>query len=344
MIQPYIPPELNVLPLQDTVIYPHIIVPLLITREELVRMVDEVLMGDRMVAAVASMEESEAPTPEQLYKVGTAAAIIRMLKIPDGSMQLFLQGVQRVRISEFTQKEPTARAKVEAIQETMQKGVELEGLARNVLAQFEKMVSMAPYLPNEIFVAAMNIGEPNNLADFIAANINITLPEKQELLEAVDVSERLQQLTVYLNKEIEILEIGSKIQSQIQTEMSKSQREFFLREQLKAIQKELGEVDEKTMEVNEFKEKIEQSGMPPEARKEAERELDRLERMPVAAAEYTVARTYLEWLIELPWQMTTEDHLDIARARRSSTRTITTWRRSRSASSSTWPCASSRRT
>ena len=175
---------------------------------------------------------------------------------------------------------------------------------------------MAPYLPNEIFVAAMNIGEPNNLADFIAANINITLPEKQDLLEAVDVSQRLQKLTVYLNKEIEILEIGSKIQTQIQTEMSKSQREYFLREQLKAIQSELGEVDEKTMEANEFREKIEGSGMPPEARKEAERELDRLERMPVAAAEYTVARTYLEWLTGLPWQVSTEDNLDINRARR----------------------------
>jgi ATP-dependent Lon protease len=316
MIEPYIPPELFVLPLQDTVIYPHIIVPLLVSREELVRMIDEVLMGDRMVAAVASQVETEAPSTDQLYSVGTAAAVIRMLKIPDGSMQLFLQGVQRVRITGYTQQQPVARAKVEAVREVMEKGVEMEGLTRNVLAQFEKMVSMAPYLPNEIYIAAMNIGEPNNLADFIAANINISLPEKQELLEAVDVGSRLQKLTVYLNKEIEILEIGSRIQSQIQTEMSKSQREYFLREQLKAIQSELGEVDEKTMEVNEFREKIEQSGMPPEARKEAERELDRLERMPVAAAEYTVARTYLEWLTSLPWQVSTEDHLDIPRARK----------------------------
>jgi len=314
-MEPYIPPELNVLPLQDTVIYPHIIVPLLVTREELVRMIDEVLTGDRMVAAVASREEVEDPSPDQLYPVGTAAAIIRMLKIPDGSMQLFLQGVQRIRIIEYTQREPTLRARVEPLREMLEKSVEIEALARNVLAQFKNMVSLAPYLPNEIFIAAMNIGEPHNLADFIAANININVQEKQELLEAVDVKERLKRLTVFLNREIEILEIGSKIQSQIQTEMSKSQREYFLREQLKAIQSELGEVDEKTMEVNEFREKIEQSGMPPEARKEAERELNRLERMPVAAAEYTVARTYLEWLTSLPWQVSTEDNLDIERAR-----------------------------
>ena len=315
MAEPYIPEVLPVLPLKDTVIYPHIIVPLLITREEYVKLIDDALTADRLVAAVASKEEVETPQPEQIYDIGTAAAIIRMLKLPDGSMQLFVQGVQRIRLVEYVQRQPYLKARVEKVREVMEDSVELEGLARNVLTQFKKMVSLAPYLPNEIFIAAMNIGEPNNLSDFIASNINISLEEKQELLEALDVKTRLEKLTVFLNKEIEILEIGSKIQSEVQTEMSKSQREYFLREQLKAIQKELGEVDERTMEINEFREKIEQSGMPEAARKEAERELDRLSKMPVAAAEYTVARTYLEWLTSLPWNVSTEDNLDIARAR-----------------------------
>ncbi len=315
-MEPYIPPELPVLPLRDTVIYPHIIVPLLIIREDLIRMIDDVLTTNRMVAAVASKGDVEEPGPDDLYQIGTAAAIIRMLKIPDGTMQLFVQGVQRIRIKEYVQREPYAKARVEPIKEIIEGTVEMEALARNVLSQFKNMVSLAPYLPNEIVIAAMNINEPNNLADFIAANINISMEEKQQLLEAISVKERLEKLTVYLNKEIEILEIGSKIQSEIQTEMSKSQREYFLREQMRAIQKELGEVDEKTMEINEFREKIEKSGMPEEARKEAERELDRLAKMPVAAAEYTVARTYLEWLTSLPWQVSTEDKLDIEAARK----------------------------
>ena len=316
MTEPYIPEVLPVLPLKDTVIYPHIIVPLLITREEYVKLIDDALTADRLVAAMASKEEVETPEPSQIYDIGTAAAIIRMLKLPDGSMQLFVQGVQRIRIVEYVESQPYLKAKVEKAQEIIEESVELEGIARNVLTQFKKMISLAPYLPNEIFIAAMNIAEPNNLADFIASNINIDLEEKQELLEALDVKDRLEKLTVFLNKEIEILEIGSKIQSEVQTEMSKSQREYFLREQLKAIQKELGEVDERTLEINEFREKIEQSGMPEGARKEAEREMDRLAKMPVAAAEYTVARTYLEWLTSLPWNLSTEDNLDIKRARK----------------------------
>ncbi len=315
MQEPYIPDILPVLPLKETVIYPHIIVPLLITREEYVKLIDDALTADRLVAAVASKEEVEAPEPEQVYNIGTAAAIIRMLKLPDGSMQLFVQGVQRIRILEYVQRQPHLKARVEKVKEVVEESVELEGIARNVLTQFKKMVSLAPYLPNEIFIAAMNIGEPNNLADFIASNINIEMEEKQELLETLDVKERLEKLTVFLNKEIEILEIGSRIQSEVQTEMSKSQREYFLREQLKAIQKELGEVDERTMEISEFREKMDEIGIPEAARKEAERELDRLAKMPVAAAEYTVARTYLEWLTSLPWNVSTEDNLDIKRAR-----------------------------
>ncbi|OFW56364.1 MAG: endopeptidase La [Candidatus Solincola sediminis] len=314
MTEPYIPDELPVLPLKDTVIYPHIIVPLLITEEYLVKLIDDALSADRMVVAVATKEEVDRPAPGQIYDIGTAAAIIRMLKLPDGSMQLFMQGIQRVHILEFIQEDPYLKAKLEKVKEVLEPSVEIEGLARNVLNLFKNMVTLAPYLPNEIFIAAMNITDPNNLADFIASNINISIQEKQELLEALDVKDRLEKLTVFLNKELEILEIGSKIQSQVQTELSKSQREYVLREQMKAIQKELGEEDERTMEINEFREKIDKSGMPEEARKEAERELDRLTRMPAAAAEYTVSRTYLEWLTSLPWKESTPDNLEIDQA------------------------------
>jgi ATP-dependent Lon protease len=314
MTEPYIPEVLPVLPLRETVIYPHIIVPLLVSEEYLVKLIDDALSADRLVAAVATKEDVERPNPEQLYEIATAAAVIRMLKLPDGSVQLFLQGVQRIKIVEYTEEEPYLKAKVEKIQEVVEESVEIEGLARNVLNLFRNMVSMAPYLPNEILIAAMNISEPTNLADFIASNVNISVVEKQELLEAIDVKDRLEKLTVFLNKELEILEVGSKIQSQVQTELSKTQREYVLREQMKAIQKELGEEDERTMEINEFREKIDQSGMPDDARKEAERELDRLSKMPPAAAEYTVSRTYLEWLTSLPWKESTQDNLDIEQA------------------------------
>ncbi len=312
--EPKVPSELAILALKDTIIYPHIIAPLLVTREESVKLVEDALASERIVGVAAAKQEVDVPQPEHLYKVGTAVAIIRMMKIPDGSMQLFVQGIERIGIDEYTQTDPYPKAKVRVLEESLERDVQLEGMARNVLAQFQKMVELAPYLPNEIFIAAMNISEPNNLADFIAANININTDEKQQLLEALEVKKRLELLTTFLNKEVEILEIGSKIQSDVQTELSKSQREYFLREQMKAIQRELGETDERTIEINEFKEKIEKSGMPEEARKEAERELDRLEKMPVAAAEYTVSRTYLEWLTSLPWTEGTEDNLDIKNA------------------------------
>ncbi|MHB8781679.1 MAG: LON peptidase substrate-binding domain-containing protein, partial [Candidatus Geothermincolia bacterium] len=315
-VEPRVPSELPILALKDTVIYPHIIAPLLVTREESVKLVEDALASERIMGVSASREEVDVPQPEQLYSVGTAVAIIRMMKIPDGSMQLFVQGIERIGIGEYLQREPYPKARVEVLEESIEKDVQMEALARNVLSQFRKMVELAPYLPNEIFIAAMNISEPNNLADFIGANININLEEKQQLLEALQVQKRLELLTSFLNREVQILEIGSKIQSDVQTELSKSQREYFLREQLKAIQKELGETDEREMEITEFREKIERSGMGEEARKEAERELDRLARMPAAAAEYTVARTYLEWITTLPWSVHTEDKLEIPEAQR----------------------------
>ena len=305
--------ELPIMPLEDTVIYPHIVAPLLVTEEHLVKLIDDALAGDRIVGIVASKEE-ETSDLENLYDIGSAVAVARMFKLPDGNVQLLVQGISRIRVKEFTQNEPYLKAKVERLSDRMDDTVELEGLARNALNLFRKIVKLAPYLPDELFAAAMNVGEPNDLSDFLAANINLDTAQKQELLEELDVKDRLRDLTVFLNHEVEVLEIGSRIQDQVQSELSKGQREFFLREQLKAIQKELGEADEKTTEMNELREAIEESGMSEEALKEAERELDRLANMPSAAAEYIVARTYLDWMVNLPWSVSTEDNLDVKRA------------------------------
>jgi ATP-dependent Lon protease len=310
--------ELPILPLKDTVVYPHIVAPLLVTEEPLVKLIDDALAGDRIVGLLTAKEdvEDDIPSSEQLYDVGSAVAVARMFKLPDGKMQLLVQGIARIKVGEYTGKSPYLRAKVERLRDELEEGVEVEGLARNALNLFRQIVNLAPYLPEEILIAAMNVGEPNDLSDFLAANINLDTKQKQELLEELNIKERLRKLTVFLNHEVEVLEIGSRIQDQVQSELGKGQREFFLREQLKAIQKELGELDEKTVEVNELREAIDASGMTEEARKEADRELDRLANMPAAAAEYTVARTYLDWMINLPWQKSTEDNLDVKRAAR----------------------------
>ncbi|MDD5747887.1 MAG: endopeptidase La [Actinomycetota bacterium] len=310
--------ELPIMPVKDTVVYPHIVAPLLVEEGHLIKLMDDALAGDRTVGMVAARGNEENPSPEDLYEVGTAVAVARMFKLPDGKMQLLVQGVARIRITEYVETHPYLKAKVERLRDVMDEkdSVEIEGLARNCLNLFRKIVSLAPYLPDEIFIAAMNVGEPNDLADFLAANINLDAEQRQAILEELDVKERLKKLTVLLNREVEVLEVGSRIQNQVQSELSKGQREFFLREQLKAIQKELGELDEKSMEIKEIKEAIEKSGMPEEARKEAERELERLENMPQAAAEYTVARTYLDWMVNLPWKESTEDNLDVKRAAR----------------------------
>jgi ATP-dependent Lon protease len=238
-----------------------------------------------------------------------------MFKLPDGSVRVFFQGLSRIRLKEITQVEPYMKAKIEVVEDKIEKTTELEALIRNLTRLFQRVVELAPNLPSELNIAVLNIPDPGSLADFIAAHINLNLEEKQEILEAIDVTERIKKLTTFVNRELEVLELGSKIQSEAKEEMTKAQREFYLREQLKAIQRELGEADERTLEITELKEKIAQAKLPPEASKEAERELDRLAKMPPAAAEYTVSRTYLDWLINLPWSKSTEDNLDISQAR-----------------------------
>ncbi len=301
-------------PSGQTVVYPAIIIPLGTAEEKLVRLVDEAASKDKFVGFFAQRPGSEAPLPESLYSVGTVAVIARMFKLPDGSIRAFFQGISRARIKEITQVEPYLKAKIEVLEDRVERTTELEALTKNLLSLFQRAVELAPNLPAELGIAALNIAEPGTLADFVAAHISLKPEEAQEILETLDVSERIKKLTAFLNRELEVLELGSKIQSQVKQEMDKAQREYFLREQLKAIQKELGELDERTMEINELRTKIAEANMPPEAQKEAERELDRLAKMPPAAAEYTVSRTYLDWLISLPWSKSTEDNLDIAKA------------------------------
>ncbi|MBC7319270.1 endopeptidase La [bacterium] len=311
-----IPEILPILPLRETVIFPAMVAPIVVGREKSIKLIDDVAVGSKIFGVVTQKDpQIDEPNPDQVYHIGTACTIIRMLKFPDGTTRLLVQGISRIRINQFTETEPYFKANIEPIQEVYELTIEIQGLMRNALDLFQKVVSMAPYLSEEAYITAMNINEPNRLADFIAANLNISTAQKQEVLETIDVKERLQKVTYFLNSEIQILEVGRQIQSEIKTEMDKRQREYILREQLKAIQKELGELDQQTKEINELREKIENAGMPEEVRKEAERELDRLSQMMPGAAEYTVSRTYLDWLINLPWSKSTEDNLDIERAR-----------------------------
>ncbi len=307
-----IPEELPILPQNEVVVYPSLIVPLGTSDEKVVNLIDETAAGDKLVGFFAQRPDSKETT--DLYSIGTAALIARMFKLPDGSIHVFFQGLSRIGLKEIIQSEPYIKAKVEVIEDKVEKTTELEALTKNLTNLSQKMIELAPNLPSELSVAVLNIPDPGNLADLVAAHINLNLEERQQILEAIDVTERIKRLTSFVNRELEVLELGSKIQAEAKEEMTKAQREFYLREQLKAIQKELGEGDERTAEINELKEKIAEAKLPPEANKEAERELDRLAKMPPAAAEYTVSHTYLDCLINLPWSKSTEDNLDISQA------------------------------
>lgn len=314
-----LPDVLSILPIRETVLFPHAVLPLAVAREASVRLVDDAASGSRIVGLVTQRDaQVEDPTPSDLHRYGTATLIHRVLKYPDGTIRAVVQGLERIRIVEIIQEKPFLRARVEELHEVEpeEKDLETEALARNALGLFQKIVSLSPTLPDDLVAMAMQNAGGGRLADFIASSLpSLRTAAKQELLETLDVKLRLQKLTAHLAKETELLELGSKIQSQIQSEMTKSQREYYLREQMKAIQKELGESDERTQEIEALRKKIEDVGMPDEAKKEALRELDRLAKMPPAAAEYTVARTYLDWLIAVPWRKETEDQIDIARAR-----------------------------
>jgi ATP-dependent Lon protease len=313
-----IPDILSILPLRGTVVFPHAVVPLAAGRPSSLRLIEEALQGGRIVGAVMQHDAAEEnPRVEGLHRVGAAALVHKAMKQSDGALRLVVRGLARFRIVEIVQERPFLRARIERLEEAVgAPSLETEALARSASSLFQKVVALSPMLPDELANVATAAEGPGALADLIAASLPILSPAlKQELLETVDVSERLKKLVGALGKEAEVLELGSKIQSEVQSEVSKTQREYYLREQLKAIQKELGEGDERTQEIDEIRRKVESAGMPEEAKREALRELDRLAKMPPAAAEYTVARTYIDWLAAMPWSQETTDSVDIEAAR-----------------------------
>jgi len=314
-----VPEVLSILPLRDTVLFPQAILPLAAGRDASVRLIEDAVRTGRLIGVFGQRDPSrEDPQESDLHRVGTVATIHKMAKQPDGTVRLVVQGLARVRIVEMTQRRPFLQARVEQVADiTPAAGdLEAEALERNASTLFRQVVELSPFLPDELAVVVENVTGPGAIADAIAASLpSLNAQVKQELLETESVKARLGRLVAALTKEVEVLELGSKIQSQVESEVGKGQREYYLREQLKAIQKELGESDERGQESADLRAKIEAAGMPEDAKKEALRELDRLAKMPPAAAEYTVARTYLEWLIALPWSKQTEDNLDLAKAR-----------------------------
>jgi len=310
-----VPPELPVLPLRDTVLFPNSFMPLAVARESSVRLIDDAIANGKLIAVFTQRDASvEEPGRDDLYPVGTATHIHKMFKLPDGSLRLIVQGLSRLTLEELVETQPYLRARVhEAAEDANDTDrLEIDALARNIKTNFQQVVSLSPLLSDDLQTLATNITEPGRLADFIASSLStIGTAVKQEVLETLDIRARLDKLNRILIKELEVLELGSKIQSQVQSEVGKNQRDYFLREQMKAIQKELGEGDDQTKEIEELAEKIEAAGMPELVKKEALRELDRLSKMPPAAAEYTVSRTYVDWLVALPWNKRTEEVIDL---------------------------------
>jgi ATP-dependent Lon protease len=312
------PDELMVLPLRDTILFPHAILPLAVARESSVALVNEAVRARSVIGVLTQRDPSvDEPLESDLYRYGTLTHIHKMFKFPDGSLRLVVQGVQRFRLLQVSQYRPFIKAKVQILADAEgDDALEVQAMAQNVQGLFQRVVELSPTLTDELQTLAGNIQNPSRLADFIAGNLqSLSTAQKQELLEVLDVKERLERLSKTLTKDLEVLEVGNKIQSQVKTELQKNQREYYLREQMKAIQKELGEGDEQQREYNELREKIEGCGMPEECAKEALRELDRLSKMSPAAAEYTVARTYLDWLVALPWDKRTETQIDLVKAR-----------------------------
>jgi ATP-dependent Lon protease len=314
-----IPSELPILPLRDTVLFPNSFMPLAVARESSVRLIDDAIANGKLIAVFTQRDASvEEPVQEDLYAVGTATHIHKMFKLPDGSLRLIVQGLTRLKLDEVVSTHPYLRARVSAASDDTNDAdrLEIDALARNIKTNFQQVVSLSPLLSDDLQTLAVNISEPGRLADFIASSLStISTAVKQEVLETLDIRARMDNLNRILIKELEVLELGSKIQSQVQSEVGKNQREYFLREQMKAIQKELGEGDDQTKEIEELAEKIEVAGMPEAVKKEALRELDRLSKMPVAAAEYTVSRTYLDWLVALPWAKRTDEVIDLPRTK-----------------------------
>src|SRR3990172_2540886 len=312
-----VPEELPILPLRGVVVYPHTSVPLTIGQPRSIKLVDDVAAGDRLIGLVASRDpELELPGPAELYEYGTVAAIPRLFRVPDGTIRLIAQGLARFKVGAFTANDPYLRAHIEPLPEVIETGVEIEAQMRAALDQFQKVADLSPSLPKEIVAGVLLMDDPLQVVYTIANYQRMDLHVAQGILEHASTLEKLKALNGLLSREIEILSLGQQIQDEARGEIEKVQREYFLREQLKAIQRELGEVDEQAADVQEFRKRLEEADLPEEAEKQARRELDRLARLPTAAAEYGVIRTYLDWLLSLPWSKENVDSLDLENARK----------------------------
>jgi ATP-dependent Lon protease len=312
-----LPAAVGVLPLRDSVAFPDLVIPLNIGQPRSLELVNDVLRGDRSIVLIAGRDpEVESPGPDELYTVGVLGAIARMVRLPDGTLRVLIQGGPRVRVKEWVRTEPYLVAEVEHARDRVRESAELEALGRNVQRTFSSIVGQVPYLPEELQVMVTNVDDPVMLSHLIGGALRMPSAEKQALLEELDVSKRLRRLSEILARELEVVALDTKIQSQVQSELQKGQRDFFLRQQLKAIQDELGEGDEAQAEAKELRDQLEALRLPEEVSKQVERELGRLERLQPAMAEYGVVRTYLEWIASLPWDISTEDNLDLAHARR----------------------------
>jgi ATP-dependent Lon protease len=315
-VQATLPEALPVLPLRDSVAFPDTMMPLAVGQERSIELVNDVLGGNRMLVMVASKDaENEEPGPDDLYRVGVVGVVARMLKVPDGTVRILVQCGQRVGLGEFVATRPYLVARISEAPDEVIPSPELEALVRNVQTTFSRIIEDLPYLPEELQLAVANVDDPAELAHMIAASLRIKTEDKQRLLEERNVTKRLRLLSEILARELELVEIGTRIQSQVQSEMDKGQREYFLRQQLRAIQEELGEVDEQEAEAQELRTLLEEANLPEHVWKVAERELGRFERLPPQSAEHGVIRTYLEWLASLPWSKSTEDNLDLKHAR-----------------------------
>jgi ATP-dependent Lon protease len=308
---PDIPEVLPILPINNAVLFPGMFLPLVVSGDAWVRLVDEAALSTKMIGVFRRVQAGEEFEPSMLASTGTAAMIVRMMRLPQGGVQLLLQGQARIKVQHWVSIKPYPQARVSISRDPQETSLETSGLARAALAGFQQIVELSPNLPDELAIAATNAPHPGMLADLIAANLNLNLDDQQAVLDILDVTERLQHVLRLLEREREILMIGRKAQE----EVSKNQREYVLRQQLEAIKRELGETDDHAAEIAELRRRLEEANLPAEARQEAERELSRLERMPPGAAEYTVARTYLDWILDLPWHASTEDNLDITQAR-----------------------------
>jgi ATP-dependent Lon protease len=315
-----IPEVIPVLPLYNALVFPKLMIPLEVSGNRAVQLVDEAMTKDRIIGLIMAKKEPDSPDYqyklEDLYSVGTSVAIIKMAKAPENRTQMLLQGISRYEIVELLEGKPYLQARIKVLEDKEVKDIETEALMANLIVLFDRILKLSPFLPTEFGVLAKSITEAGVLADMISSIINAPAEEKQKILELVDSKQRLKELTRLVNHQMEILELGNKIQTKVKGDIDKSQRDYYLRQQLKAIQQELGEEDDSNVEKEEYSKKIEAKNLPPEAKKEAQRELDRLSRMHPSSAEYTVASTYLDWITALPWNESTTDNLDIKKARK----------------------------